>query len=165
MQVDGPARFSPVDLPTELSLLILSYAARSISCALALCRVSRTVRRIALPELLHTVILSKRHNVLAFMHALHMQGAYVQQEHHLYFDYAAHVRKIWIRETKTVRYDVHKDNIDFSILAPVVLASQSLAVSFKNTFLLDGCLEYAWNSYVHLNIDHERSPPLGARRP
>ncbi|KAJ8589527.1 hypothetical protein M405DRAFT_205880 [Rhizopogon salebrosus TDB-379] len=158
MQVDGPARFSPVDLPTELCLLILTYAARPISSALALCHVSGIVRRIVLPQLLHTVILSKPDNVLAFMHALHMQGAYAQQEHHLYFDYAAHVRKIWIHATQTVSYDVYKDNIDFSILAPVLLASQSLAISFEDTFLLDGCLEYAWSPHVDLNVDHKRSP-------
>ncbi|KAG0701179.1 hypothetical protein DFH29DRAFT_773609, partial [Suillus ampliporus] len=101
--------FPILELPTELVLLILRYAAEPTfsqantydkenpySSALALCRVSKLFRRAALPQLLHTVLLSARHSVPAFVHALRMQKAYAQQDHHLHFEYAPHVHRIWI---------------------------------------------------------------------
>ena len=175
MRVDTIAQFPFADLPTELGFLILTYAARPTfsrtdprwygrsyySSALALCCVSRTVRRIILPELLHTVFLVKANNVVAFVHALHMQTTYAQQKNHLYVDYAAHVRKIWISEALGSSFKVPRsDDIDFSLLAPVLLAAQSLAFDFESLSLLNGCLEYAWSSHVDLNIDQEHSPNL-----
>jgi hypothetical protein len=90
-----------------------------------------------------------------------MQTAYAQQKHHLYVDYAACVHKIWISEALGSSFKVPRsDDIDFSLLAPVLLAAQSLALDFQSLSLLNGCLEYAWNSHVNLNIDQEYSPNL-----
>src|SRR6267154_4613505 len=80
------------NLPTEIILIIFAYAARPTFCqnedyestnpyssALALCRVSKLVRRAVLPVLLRTVLLTEDCNVSAFVHALRIQKAYAQQ--------------------------------------------------------------------------------------
>ncbi|KAJ8587688.1 hypothetical protein M405DRAFT_882577 [Rhizopogon salebrosus TDB-379] len=182
------ARFPFVDLSTELVLLILTFAARPdfaqtdedmmernpYSYALALCGVSRTVRRAVLPELLHTVLLSEDKNVKSFVHALRMQKAHHRQGNHLYFVYAAHVRRVWVGEIcapppaapiynsfphhAPVRYTAEPD-IDFSVLAPVVLGAESLALNFASLFLLCGCLEHAWSTHVVMNTHTKCSPP------
>ncbi|KAG1724543.1 hypothetical protein EDB19DRAFT_309766 [Suillus lakei] len=112
-------RFS--DLPTELALSILRFAARPTfdqaekyeakcpySSALALCLVSTAFRRAVLPELLHTILLRDSRNVRQFVQALLMQKEYAEEEHakgeyveqkiknRLHFEYAPHVHKIWI---------------------------------------------------------------------
>ncbi|KAG0704384.1 hypothetical protein DFH29DRAFT_1078355 [Suillus ampliporus] len=169
-------RFPILELPTELVLLILRYAAEPAfsqaerydmenpySSAVALCRVSRLFRRTVLPEMLRTVLLSAPHRVAAFMHALRMQKAYAQQNHHLHFEYAPHVHRIWIIENRLMPHlqsRVHNSvtlrapsEMDFSLLAPVLLAAESLAIDSGSLSLLSGCLAHAWN------IDHARSPP------
>ncbi|OJA13516.1 hypothetical protein AZE42_08207 [Rhizopogon vesiculosus] len=172
-------RFSFVDLSTELCLLIFAHAARPTfaqsndydainpySSALALCRVSRIVRRAVLPELLRTVLLSEDSNVTAFVHALHMQKAYAEQGNHLHFAYEARVRRIWIGEIfepptvaphgslspNSLSYTACDSDIDFSLLAPVLLDAQSLALDFSSLFLLHGCLYYAWNPRIDTKV-------------
>ncbi|KAG1830930.1 hypothetical protein DFJ58DRAFT_639360, partial [Suillus subalutaceus] len=94
-------RFS--DLPTELALLILKYAAQPTfaphapytiknpySSTLSLSRVSKIVRRTVMPEILHMVLLAEPRQVTAFICALRMQQTYVdQQQHDLSLNYAA----------------------------------------------------------------------------
>ncbi|KAG2074940.1 hypothetical protein BDR04DRAFT_1150751 [Suillus decipiens] len=76
-------QFSFTNLPAELALLILrcstqdtfdktdKYEARSpYSSILALCLLSKFVRRIALTELLHTILLPKLENLRMFVDAL-----------------------------------------------------------------------------------------------
>ena len=92
------------------------------------------------------------------MHALRMQRTYAEEENHLSFDYATHVRKIWIKETLGFEPKVDKDDIDLSLLAPAILTAESSVVDYER-MSLDGCLEYAWNSRVDSNINHEYSPP------
>lgn len=170
----APSRASIPSLPTELYVLILAQAARPsflmtdspwfnpYSSALVLCRICRTFRRIVLPELLHTVVLLKAKHLLAFMYALQMQRAHAQQQNHLHFDYAAHVDRSWIGNTSAARSRVNAKSclhsVDFDLLAPVLLASNSLAVDYAAMFLLDGCLEHALNAHIHSNIDHKSSP-------
>ncbi|OJA10962.1 hypothetical protein AZE42_08483 [Rhizopogon vesiculosus] len=163
------------NLPTELCLLILTYAARPkfapnrrerrkpYSSALALCRVSRTFRRIVLPLLLHTILLSEAKNVIAFIHALTMQEAYAQQENHLHVDYAAHIHRIWIGEIQRSDFD----NVQFDeglrsflyVLAPVLLASKSIAFNFQSLFILRICIENALISYFDSNANKSFPPP------
>ncbi|OAX33133.1 hypothetical protein K503DRAFT_550309 [Rhizopogon vinicolor AM-OR11-026] len=166
-------RFPFANLSTELVLLILTFAARPdfartheeknpYSSAITLCRVSRITRHAVLPQLLHTVLLSEESNVTSFMNALRMQELYRQQINHLYFAYAAHVRRIWIGQIcapppappihgsfppNTPVYNTSEPDIDFSILAPVIFGAQSLALDFASLFLLCGCLECAWNTH------------------
>ncbi|OAX40292.1 hypothetical protein K503DRAFT_768694 [Rhizopogon vinicolor AM-OR11-026] len=172
-------RFPFVNLSTELCLLIFAYAARPTfaqtddydarnpySSALALCRVSHIVRRAVLPELLRTVLLSEDSNVTAFVHALRMQKAYAEQWNHLHFAYEAHIRRIWIGEIfqpppvaphgslspNSLSYTSSDSEIDFSLLAPVLLGAQSLALDFSSLFLLHGCLYYAWHSHMDMKV-------------
>lgn len=91
--------FPFTDLPVELAFMILEYAARPTfdqadlydarspySSALALCRVSKIVRRIVLPELLHTILLPDFRHVEKFVHALRMQKVYKEKGSDLHFD-------------------------------------------------------------------------------
>ena len=169
------------DLPSELCLIILRYAAaplfatghrrhallKQYSSALALCLVSKTFRLFVIPELLHTILLPSCKHALAFTHALQMQRAYAQEGSHLHVDYAARVHSIWMEECLLVGCrdsnslyfrPVKSIQVDFSLLAPVVLASKSILVDDKLMFLLDGCLEYAWNACIHSNTHHKSSP-------
>jgi hypothetical protein len=61
------------------------------------------------------------------MHALQMQRVYAREGNRLHLDYAGHVHRIWIGE---VTFTMEPYN--FSILAPVLLASKSLAVDFRS---------------------------------
>lgn len=177
------ARFPFVNLSTELVLLILAFAARPdfaqtdeeknpYSSALALCRLSRITRRAVLPQLLRTVLLSEDNNVISFVHALRMQKVYRQQGNHLYFPYAAHVHRIWIGKISAPpptaplhgnfprsTHNTSEPDIDFSVLASVILGAQSLAVDFASLFLLCGCLEHAWSTHIAMNVDADCSPP------
>ncbi|OJA13302.1 hypothetical protein AZE42_12415 [Rhizopogon vesiculosus] len=176
-------RFPFANLSMELVFLILAFAAQPdfaqtheeknpYSSAPALYRVSRITRRAVLPQLLHTVLLSEESNVTPFMNALRMQKLYRQQGNHLYFVYAAHVRRIWIGQIctpppapsihgsfppNTPVYNTSEPDIDFGIVAPVVLSAKSLALDFASLFLLCGYLECAWNT-------HPARSPLGARK-
>ncbi|KAG1726952.1 uncharacterized protein EDB91DRAFT_1339542 [Suillus paluster] len=159
------------DLPTELVLCIIKHAARPTfdksnenpySSALSLCRVSRILRHVVLPELLHTVLLPEYRNVAAFVRALRLQNAYAQQGNDLHFDYAARVGKIWIGKiceppseaplhNSLSPHAQSEPDIDFSVLGPVLLSAPSLALDFGSLWLLSGCLESAWDSHIDIN--------------
>jgi hypothetical protein len=169
------------DLPVELALRILKYAAQPsfsqtepyrsknpYSSALAICLVSKEVRKVVLPEILHTVLLPESHNVTAFVNALSMQQAYAQQDHQFKFDYTKYVRKMWMGAFRGSLPDPSLDGLvgqypalppgfDISPLAPVLLAAPFISVDFENLDLLSRCLLHAWNSRVD---NHEGSPPL-----
>ncbi|KAG1872339.1 hypothetical protein DFJ58DRAFT_887471 [Suillus subalutaceus] len=170
------------DLPVELALLILKHAAQPsfsqtepyrsknpYSFALALCLVSKEVRKTVLPEILHTVLLPQFHNVTAFVDALRMQEAYAQQGHQFKFDYTKYIRRMWLGRfngslpgpSLTGLYPNTFGSMppgpDLSLLAPVLLAVPSIAVDFENVGLLSGCLFYASKSRVD---NHEGSPAL-----
>jgi hypothetical protein len=173
----SPTR-SPLHLPSELYFLILTHVAtpsftaiesplspNPYSSALILCHVSRAFRRIVLPLLLHTVFLSEAKHMFAFVRALQMQRTYMQQESHLHFDYAACVHRIWIgkafiRSWDSPRLYRNLNGIDISLLAPALLAADSLAIDYGNLFLLDSCLKYAWNSHIQNTGTLEKSSPL-----
>ncbi|KAG0691463.1 hypothetical protein DFH29DRAFT_1085586, partial [Suillus ampliporus] len=161
-------RFPILELPTELVLLILSYAAQPTffqtercdaenpySSALALSRVSRLFRRAVLPKMLHTVSLSPFHSLRNFERALRMQKAYAQQNHHLHFEYAPHVHRIWLGNSLGSEFVI---GLDFSLLAEVLLAAESLAINFECLSFLVPRLDLAWDSHMAKNIDHTRSP-------
>jgi hypothetical protein len=108
-------------------------------------------------------------DVLAFLHALQMQNIYALQKHHLQVDYAAHARRIWIGETKLINGGLsknprfHLDRHHFSLLAPVLLASQSLAVDVTSLYVLDRCIEHAWKSHTRSNIDESSTLPWSVK--
>lgn len=171
--------FPFANLPIELCFLVLTHAARPTfapnhterkkpySSALALCRTSRAIRCIVFPKLLHTILLTKVKHMMAFIRALKMQQAYAQQDSHLHVDYAAHVRRIWIGGTPIKHsiniYSLSLDSTDFSLLAPVLLAATSLAIDYRSLSLLNSCLEYAWKSHIHSNVDKSSPPPWSTK--
>ncbi|KAG2050939.1 hypothetical protein BDR06DRAFT_1010879 [Suillus hirtellus] len=159
-----PTSFRFNDLPTELALIIFKHAAQPpfaqyapftqdpYSSALSLCQVSKIVRRAALPEILHTVLLSTTHDLLAFVRALRMQKTYMDQQHDLAFDYAPCVHTMSIghfrgplRSSPNSYFSVLipelEGEIDISLLAPVILGVSSLAISFRNLNFLSKCLK------------------------
>lgn len=163
-----PAQSPFFNLPTELVILILTFAARPnfaligggtskqrdrYSSARALCCVSRDVRRVILPVMLETVFLWQDRQVIAFLHALRMQKGYSEQGNHLAFAYAAHVRRIWVGGICAPRGESSclggrtclsaEPEVDFEILAPVLLAAPSIAIDCESIYLLDGCIQVA----------------------
>ena len=94
-------------LPLELALEIIRLAALpSIQSrngsphaiyapARALALVSHSVRQVAMPHLLHTVVFSTQDALDLFVRALALQRTLAATRSRLRFDYAAHVRRIW----------------------------------------------------------------------
>ncbi|KAG1781260.1 hypothetical protein EV702DRAFT_1042387 [Suillus placidus] len=179
-------RFPLTDLPVELALIILEYAARPTfdqadlydainpySSALALCRVSKTVRRVVLPELLHTILLPDSRHVAKFVYALRMQKVYGEKGNDLHFEYAPRVHKMWIAShcgnlapaqclphtPRAYALKVFESPLDISLLAPILLAAPYLALGWTSLDLLVECLEHAWKSRVATHVDNEQSPP------
>ncbi|KAG2369723.1 hypothetical protein BDR07DRAFT_1604548 [Suillus spraguei] len=162
-------RASFANLPTELVLLILKYATERTcaqpdqyesknlySTARALCLVSRFFRRVALPEMLHTVLLGFR-NVTAFVHALRMQEMYAQTNSDLHLAYTRHIHNIWVGHFRAGT-PMSVPELDLGLLAPVLLSAPSLAINFSNMDLLTRCVEHAW-THMDKNINCECSPP------
>ncbi|KAG1755421.1 hypothetical protein EDB19DRAFT_405057 [Suillus lakei] len=142
-------RASLEDLPTELVLLILKYAAQPTfaqpdkydaknpySTARKICLVSKAVRRIALPEMLHTVLLdlSQRKSFRAC--STHAKE-YALQYPDLCFAYTRYIRNIWIGEsgcpsdTPVYSSFTSEPLSDLDLMAPVVLGAPSLAIDFS----------------------------------
>ncbi|KAG1755433.1 hypothetical protein EDB19DRAFT_1867647 [Suillus lakei] len=164
-------------LPTELVLLILKYAAQPTfaqpdqydaknpySTARKICLVSKAARRVALREMLHTVLLDSR-NLTAFVQALRMQKEYSQEEHPFEFAYTPHIRNLWIGGFCRCPTDppMHatttsepESNLD--LMAPVLLGVPSLAIALSSLDLLTCSVEHVWNR-MDKNIDRERSLP------
>ncbi|KAG2349172.1 hypothetical protein BDR05DRAFT_1056063 [Suillus weaverae] len=156
------------DLPSEVILLILRYAAQPsfthsdeyemknhYSTALKFCLVSRAVRCAVLTEMLHTLLLGF-HNMTAFAHALRTQKEYNKQKYRLFFAYTPHIRRVWIGEfcgyltdSTPVRSSFASSvtESDLSLLAPVLLGAPSLAVDFSSL------------NVDNIIIDHKRSSP------
>lgn len=169
-------RFS--DLPTELAILILKYAAQPTfaqpetyatknpySSAISLSCVSKLVRRIVLPEILHTVLLPKQRHVVAFERALRMQKTYIDQEQQdLIFDYTSCVRRVWIGYIRMLLsspndpFEPDWDVLDTTLLAPVILAVPSLAINCDSVSLLSVCLAQACKPHLGFNLDDRNSP-------
>ncbi|KAG1849232.1 hypothetical protein F4604DRAFT_97279 [Suillus subluteus] len=185
------ASYSPVmdsitfrfnDLPTELALLILRYAAQTtfdqaekydkVNCpyssVLTLCLVSKNFRRAVLPALLHTVLLPKPRNVRVFVQALLTQEAYKQASSDLHFDYAPHVHKMWIgldggnltsadllADPREYALQPSERPLAISLLTPVMFAASSLALGWTSVDLLIECLEHAWESRPATPVDEE----------
>ncbi|KAG1895320.1 uncharacterized protein F5891DRAFT_674714 [Suillus fuscotomentosus] len=107
MEPDIDSPFS--DLPIEIFLTICKDAAQPTfsqrekydiknpySTALSLCLVSRLVRRIILPDFLHTILLRRHHSLKKFANALLMQKAYAEKESDLFFDYTSAIQRMWM---------------------------------------------------------------------
>jgi len=181
--MDRTAQLPFIDLPIELVLHILTFAAcpnfgvtdeetakqSPYSSARALCLVCRDIRRAVLPIMLETIFLWNDHQVIAFLRALRMQKGYSEQKNHLHFEYAIHIRRIWVGavcEPGGESYCIEgrpclcaEPEIDFSLLAPVLLAAPSLAIESESLYLLDGCIRDASLRHPSASIDGASRPP------
>ncbi|KAG2077737.1 hypothetical protein BDR04DRAFT_1196846 [Suillus decipiens] len=164
-------RFS--DLPLELALLVLKYAAESTfsqkekyteknpyADAISLCHVSRLVRRTVLPELLHTVSLRRCHGVRMFANALLMQQAYAETKSDLFFDYTSAVQRVWISHNDFAELRLHDTEVKkyMDSLVPVLLAAPALAIDSYNLKLFIQSVDDAWTSRAALDVDDKHSP-------
>ncbi|KAG1849589.1 hypothetical protein C8R48DRAFT_778520 [Suillus tomentosus] len=185
--MESPIRSPFSGLPVEIATIIFEYAAEPTfsqrekyddktpySTALSLCLVSRLVRRIVLPELLHTILLRRRYDVKKFVNALLMQKAYAQKQSDLFFDYTSAVQRMWISDFFDhspnaqramvnhffLRHPLQEPEfeLDMSVLVPVILAAPALAIDVYHLKLIVQSVEDAWTSRADANIDHEHSP-------
>ncbi|KAG1775461.1 hypothetical protein EV702DRAFT_431476 [Suillus placidus] len=170
--IDEPAtcfRFS--DLPLEIVLIIIQYTAQPTlfqrekytdknpySNALSLCLVSRFVRRIVLPEFLHTITLRRSHSLKAFANALRMQKAYAEKESDLFFDYTSVVQRIKDHDATEQPLQDAKFKPIMSVLVPVLLAAPALAVDSCHLKVVVQCMEEVWTSRADPDVNHKCSP-------
>lgn len=193
--MDSISKFPFSNLPTELACRILRYSAQATfdqtdryqvkspySSARTLCLVSKDVRRIVLPELLHTILLPKSENLNRFVDALRMQEEYAEIQkqndlrlergeeqipNDLYFQYAPHIHKIWIgciHDKIVPNPSLQSDytsarKLTISVLTPVLLAAPSIALGSTSLKLFSECLEHAWKSRADTDASDEHSPP------
>ncbi|KIJ66084.1 hypothetical protein HYDPIDRAFT_110230 [Hydnomerulius pinastri MD-312] len=188
------AGFPFSQLSIELALHIIHFAAiPDFSCrrvdnpyagALALCSVSKAVRRATLPSFLHTVFLTEGDCVAKFINALRIQKRFAVTKPQLFVDYTTYVRRIWVghyadppppaptafgffdtSSPRVSKYDMESD-IDISLLAPVLLGAPSLGINFQNIMLLCNCLDWAWRNQTStsgedsMDVDASISPTL-----
>ncbi|KAF9222447.1 hypothetical protein BS17DRAFT_783721 [Gyrodon lividus] len=153
-------------LSIDLALHIIEFAAtpdfrstqsdNPYASGLALCHVSKAVRRVALPAMLHTVFLPCRSSITKFVAALRVQKGFSLTNQLLFIDYTTYVRRMWVghnpepppsapRASSFFRTSSREGGgIDFSLLAPVLLGAPSLGVDFSSVSLLCDCLDWAW---------------------
>ncbi|KAG1774578.1 hypothetical protein EV702DRAFT_1122997 [Suillus placidus] len=164
-------RFS--DLPLEIALLILKYAAQPTlfqrekftdknpySSALSLCLVSRLVRRTVLPELLHTISLRRCRSMRSFAKAQLIQKMYAAKNSDLFFDYTTVVQRMWLGNHNTFmapRLGESERKRVMSVLVPVLLAAPALAIDCYHLKLVIQSVEDAWTSRTDPNVGHGHS--------
>ncbi|KAG1854351.1 hypothetical protein C8R48DRAFT_320090 [Suillus tomentosus] len=175
--MESTPRASFNDLPAEIVAIVIKYAAEPTftqdeeyeptnlySTARELCLVSRTFRHLALPIVLHTVLLDFD-NMPAFLHALRMQNEYAQTYPALRFEYTPHVRNIWIGECldecpsdAPVDSSLTSEPVsDLDLIAPLLLGASSLAIDFSCLYLVTSCIERAWTR-MDKSTDRESLP-------
>ncbi|KAG1786697.1 uncharacterized protein HD556DRAFT_1192886, partial [Suillus plorans] len=182
------------DLPTEIILTICKDAAQPTfsqrekydmknpySTALSLCLVSRLVRRIILPDFLHTILLRRHHSLKKFANALFIQKAYAEKESDLFFDYTSAIQRMWISNSfdyfvyaearppnnssflfSLAKYFCSKtDELrrNISVLLPVILAVPELAVDRDHLGYIMKSVQDAWSSRTDLNVGGHSSFP------
>ncbi|KAG1837412.1 hypothetical protein DFJ58DRAFT_633769, partial [Suillus subalutaceus] len=163
-------RFS--DLPLEIALLVLKYAAvptfsqkeeyaekNPYETALSLCLVSRLVRRTILPDFLHTISLRRCDSMRMFAISVLMQKVYAEEESHLFFDYTSAVKRMWISHNDFTeqRFQDSETKLYMNLLVPVLLAVPELAIDWYNLKLVVQLVEDARTSCAGLDADHRHS--------
>ncbi|KAG1884890.1 hypothetical protein F4604DRAFT_1918553 [Suillus subluteus] len=143
------------DLPVELALLILKHAAQPsfsqtepyksknpYSFTLALCLLSKDVRKMVLPEILHTCVAP------AIPQCDSVRGHSTTYAGCGWDGLMALSQDLLSQDFIPMLLDQCHPGPDLSLLAPVLLAAPSIAVDFENVGLLSGCLFYASKSRV-----------------
>ncbi|KAG2102825.1 uncharacterized protein F5147DRAFT_286566, partial [Suillus discolor] len=155
-------RFTISDLPIEIALIVLTYAAKPTfsqeekyddknpySTAVSLCLVSRLVRRTILPEFLHTILLRRPNSVNMFENALRVQKAYAEKESDLVFDYISAIKRLWIDDSSYLRNFPFDQ--DMGVLVPVILATLALAINSYQLLCVMDRVQNAWDFHTGPN--------------
>jgi len=132
-------------LPLELALEILRLAAfpkadhhhqqiYNTACSLTL--VSHAMRRIVMPHLLHTVILSTQSHVNLFIRTVQQQKQLADIGSSLALNYYHHIHHLW--STQCLEPLVHEstDRTNYNILYPIFAGAESIGLNFNSLHLL-----------------------------
>ncbi|KAH7911318.1 hypothetical protein BJ138DRAFT_1150943 [Hygrophoropsis aurantiaca] len=129
--------------------------------ALNFCRVSHAVRAVALRVLIHTVVLTRPEDVIAFIHALRIQKYHKCMRLPLAVDYTKFIRRIWIGQCwdappsapdcrpMSMMQLINADSsagsdIDYTLLAPILFSARELGLDFSCLHVLYHSLEAVW---------------------
>ncbi|KIJ15632.1 hypothetical protein PAXINDRAFT_11747 [Paxillus involutus ATCC 200175] len=182
--MDTHSSFPFSRLSVDLALSIIDFTAtpdfqstldNPYACGLALCRVSKAVRRAALPRMLHTVLLTRTDSITKFVAALRIQKGFSLTNRSLSVDYTVHVRRIWIGHFPDTPpsapiacsfFDApsSEPGIDFSLLAPVLLGAPSLGLDFLSVSLLHDCLNWAWQHHAPASGEDDMDASTSSER-
>lgn len=132
-------------LPLELALEILQLAAfpgidhhdqRIYKTASSLALVSHSIRRYAMPHLLHTVILSTQAHVSLFIRTIQQQIHFANIGSSLELNYPHHIRRLWSTQCwePLVHQSTHHTN--YNILYPIFAGTKSMGFNFDSLHLL-----------------------------
>jgi hypothetical protein len=149
--------FPFTELSVELAYEIIRFAALPdwyetqsprYATAVALCSVSRSVRRAAMPHLLHTVSLTSASQVLAFVDSVQLQHNHRQSVSPLSLDYSKHVKRFWCRECWEPLVDLSPNlpSINYRLLNEIMRNLDSLGLDFN-------CLHLLYNALASWGID------------
>lgn len=139
-------QFSLSRLPLELVLEILRLAAcpeadhhhqqQIYKTASSLALVSHAVRRIVMPHLLHTVILSTEAHVNLFIRTVQQQKQFANIGSPLSLRYSHYIRRLW--STQCWQPPVHRTThcTNYHILYPIFAGAESMGFNFNSLHLL-----------------------------
>ncbi|KAG1775147.1 hypothetical protein EV702DRAFT_1047247 [Suillus placidus] len=151
-----PITFRFSDLPTELALLVLRYAAQPTfdQAEDMRCQVRDAPRTPA-----HHIA-AKIRNVRVFVQALLVQEAYKKASGDLQFESRgdnltpAHL----LADPRGYALQLSECLLAISLLIPTILAAPSLALSWTSVDFIE-CLEHAWKSRPATLVNEEHSRP------
>lgn len=132
-------------LPLELTLEILRLAVfpqvhqnhqQIYKTASSLALVSHGIRRIVMPHLLHTVILSTQEHINLFIRSVQQQQQFADIACSLSLNYSHHVRRLWSSQCwePLVHQPTHHTN--YNILYPIFAGAESMGFNFDSLHLL-----------------------------
>ncbi|KAJ8514447.1 hypothetical protein ONZ45_g8010 [Pleurotus djamor] len=111
--------------------------------ALALTRVSSTVRRMAMPAFLHTVLLNDPDKLLLLIQAVHNSRMNGRRYRRLTLssDYTHLIRRLWITDAPARLVEL--DTLDHQTLYDIMRNVHSLGLTFTSLSMLSDCLDQA----------------------
>ena len=156
--------FPFVRLPVELCLEVIRFAAipkvndRQTSVQsyyatiVSLCYVSHAVRRVTMPHLLHTVVLTSDKRVRLFVHAIELQRRWRAVGSRLALDYSKLVRRFWSTESFEPLSDSNPtEYLDYGSLSDITQRVLSFGVSIRSQHLLYSGLASPFSNPAHIS--------------
>jgi hypothetical protein len=148
------AGFPFTELSVELAYEIIRFAALPdwyetekprYAAAVALSSVSHSVRRAAMPHLLHTVSLTSASQVLAFVDSVQLQHHHRKNMAPLSLDYSKYVKRLWCRECWE-DLSPNFPSINYRMLHEIMQNADSLGLDFN-------CLHLLYNALASWDTD------------